>query len=379
MVARTVVNPNLSFASVAPREFRASGTFYRLVNPKTALPLASAILLLAGVGDALTTVEVTFTLVYTLPIGLVTWFRGPRYGLLFVAIAVAISGYVDFVVGPAKNHVTTALFNLIGEALLFALLGTILLALRRRLLVEAELRSTVLGALRHADRLTTLGRLTAGLAHELGTPLNVVAGRAELLATGRVPKESAPEHAKIIVEQVDRMTVILRGMLDIGRQGAVQTRETDLLELAEKSVTLLGPIAAKSGVTLTVSGESVSAPCDPFEIQQVVGNLVSNAIDASPEGGTIALTVRRSSEVVAGSIAPRDVVIVEVEDHGSGIAQEVLPKIFDPFFTTKDVGEGTGLGLAIAFGIVRDHGGELRVESELGRGSTFRIVLPLAG
>jgi signal transduction histidine kinase len=138
------------------------------------------------------------------------------------------------------------------------------------------------------------------------------------------------------------------------------------------------PLASKSGIEIVRSGETTSAPVNHSEIQQVLTNLITNAIHAMPDGGRIDIDIRieraRPPEDKHGN--PKDYVVLSVNDSGTGIAPDVLPKIFDPFFTTKDVGRGTGLGLSVAYGIVRDHGGWIAVNTRLGQGTTFSVYLP---
>jgi signal transduction histidine kinase len=245
---------------------------------------------------------------------------------------------------------------------------------------ETAARLAAIEQVRHADRLATVGQLASGIAHELGTPLNVVSGHAAMIASGEVASElEVRETACVIHEQTERMTGILRQLLDFARRKTTRRSPADLVKLARETVAFLEPLAAKREVRLSFwdSEREVPAEVDPGQIEQVLTNLVMNALQASPRGSRVevAVTTRklaaRGGEGVEGRC-----VCVEVRDQGEGIAEEARARIFDPFFTTKPVGEGTGLGLSVAYGIVADHGGWIDVASEAGRGSVFTVWLP---
>jgi signal transduction histidine kinase len=187
-----------------------------------------------------------------------------------------------------------------------------------------------------------------------------------MIATGEVAGGEAAESARIIGDQADRMTRIIRQLLDFARGRRPEKGKEDLRHLAERTVTMLGPLAKKKGVDLAVDGPVLHAQVDTNQIQQVLTNLVVNGIDATPSGGRVTV------HVGGDAAQPR----LEVVDTGSGIAPENRGRLFEPFFSTKPAGQGTGLGLAIAQGIVAEHGGDIEVDSEPGAGSTFRVVLP---
>ncbi len=252
---------------------------------------------------------------------------------------------------------------------------------RRQLEAESAARIAAVEQLRHADRLTTVGRLASGLAHELGTPLNIVSGRAQMIASGEsaAPAEVA-RAARVIGEQAHRMTLIVRQLLDFARQSGAKRAETDLRKLAADTVGFVQPLGAARGVRVIgeESGEPVVASVDSAQIQQALANLVMNAIQASPKGSEVRVRVRTRdfTEAPRAAHPPGRHAILEVEDHGEGIPADHLPSIFDPFFTTKPVGEGTGLGLAMVYGILEEHGGWVEVQSEPGRGSCFTAFIP---
>ena len=255
-------------------------------------------------------------------------------------------------------------------------------AAREREAAQTEAKMLALSQLRHADRLATVGRLAAGLAHELGTPLNVVQARARQMVGGAVALADVTEKSRIIVEQVARMTKLIRQLLDFARKGEPQPADVDVRALVDRAVALLEPIARKSGVSLIVAGgeHSVRARIDPEQMTQVVLNLIMNAVQATGAGKTVSIAVgrARATPPAEDGRGEQGCLRIEVRDEGAGIAPDALPSIFEPFFTTKEVGDGTGLGLSVAYGIVKDHGGWIEVASRLDEGSTFTIWLPEA-
>ncbi len=252
---------------------------------------------------------------------------------------------------------------------------------RLRAAEEAEKRVQALDQLRHADRLRTVGTLASGIAHELGTPLNVISMRAKMIASGEVPKEEAPESAKIIAAQAERVTKIVRQLLDFARRRTPNRAKADLSELAERTTSLLLALAKKSNVELSVQvKEKVFANVDASQLEQALTNLVMNGIHAMPEGGKLDIVVREEDASPPKTAEPpKKCALVEVRDTGVGITPENLERIFEPFFTTKGIGEGTGLGLSVTHGIVADHDGWLVAESEVGKGTTFKVYVPTGG
>jgi signal transduction histidine kinase len=265
---------------------------------------------------------------------------------------------------------------------------------RKRIESETEQRIAAVEQLRHADRLRTVGRLAAGLAHEIGTPLNVVSGRAELISSGKLSAAEVLHSAQTIKSQSQRIAAIVQQLLDFARHKKPHRHPVDLNAVLRETSDLLKPIAEKRGVTLeleTPDGPSM-ASMDANLMQQVFTNLIMNAIQASSgandtnanesrEPSRRRVQVKVASEIgVAApdgrSKQPAAYWKVMVIDDGCGIAREDRDHIFEPFFTTKDVGEGTGLGLSIAYGIVQEHAGWIGVDSELGAGSAFTVYLP---
>jgi signal transduction histidine kinase len=228
-----------------------------------------------------------------------------------------------------------------------------------------------------------VGRLASSVAHELGTPLNVVSGRARLILENAGEAET---HARIVVDQADRMTKIIRQLLDYARRRPPQKEEQDLGKLASDVLPLLGTLASKKQVEMRFHNEAGPAMviADLTQVQQALTNLIVNAIQASAPGGKVDVTLRsargrrphRGRDDLDGAGASIDGFELNVRDYGPGMPPDVLARVFEPFFTTKPVGESTGLGLSVAQDIVEEHGGWLAAESEPGRGSRFVLFLP---
>jgi signal transduction histidine kinase len=241
---------------------------------------------------------------------------------------------------------------------------------------EADEESTrkrieALEKLRHTERLATLGRLSAGMAHELGTPLNVISGRAKLIGHDDLSPQEIVHSAKIIGEQAERMTHIMRQLLDYARRGEIRKQQVDVSELLTIVSEMLHPTAQKQQIKidLNLPETPLQIKADPGQLQQVLLNLAMNGIQAMEKGGTLQIVLAPH---------PRDNTQLQIDiiDQGCGIAPQDLPHIFDPFFTTKEVGQGTGLGLSIAQGIVSEHGGKIEIDSTPGEGTTIRLSLP---
>lgn len=253
-------------------------------------------------------------------------------------------------------------------------------AARAAVRAETEARIAALEQLRHADRLKTVGRLASGIAHELGTPLNVVSGRATMIASGKLRTEETVENATIIKAQSVRMTKIIRQLLDFARCRAPDRSVVDLQTVARQTRELLAALAQKqrAEIRLLPVAEPPMACVDAGQMQQVLTNIVVNGLQAMPAGGTLEIAFQRE-RVRAPNVPqgdPQDYVRVDASDQGEGISEEHLRQVFEPFFTTKDVGEGTGLGLSIAYEIVREHDGWIAVTSQPGQGSCFSVYLP---
>jgi signal transduction histidine kinase len=306
-------------------------------------------------------------------LGLVAWFALQR--LVFRPVADLMVG-IERVGGgepramvPVRSrdefgHVAGA-FNRMTERLEEA---------RQRAESETDRSLELMRRLRQTETLAIAGKLCSSIAHEVGTPLNIIAGRAELMLRA-LPKDSPlREDLDVIITQIDRISRMIRAALDPFRQ-----REPERVAVPPGSVTevlrpLLQHFAKSRGVTLGMSMPRDLPPVlvDPGHLQQVLINLLTNAIEATPAGGRVVVTgVPRADDGRPG-------VALEVRDTGSGIPEEVLPRIFDPFFSTKPAREGAGLGLAICRDLVRSNGSDIQVASTPGQGTTFTVWIPEA-
>jgi two-component system NtrC family sensor kinase len=254
------------------------------------------------------------------------------------------------------------------RALVGALAGQVGIVIERR---EAErARSELEAQIRHADRLSTLGQLAAGVAHELNEPLGNILGFAELAK--RCP--DLPPPARADIEKIEAASLharsIIKKMLLFARQVPTEEVPVDLNALVRESVQLVASRCAQEGIAvhLALDPGLPAIESDPAQLRQILVNLTVNAVQAMPDGGTLTILT---------ACLPREVLLA-VEDTGVGMTAEVAEKAFVPFFTTKDVGEGTGLGLPVVHGIVTSLGGSIRFESEAGRGTRFEIRLPAA-
>jgi signal transduction histidine kinase len=249
-----------------------------------------------------------------------------------------------------------------------------------RLSEERLAREAATDQLRHADRLTTVGKLASGIAHELGTPLNVVSGRARLIRDGEVDGADAVDSARIIAEQSDRMTAMIRQLLDFARPRALQKAPVNVAVMAARVAELVATIAKKAQVNIEVPphDDTLRVEADDGQLNQVLINLVVNAIQAMPNGGTVTISAARVEQTAPPYVESdsKEWLAIKIADTGIGMDEETSRRIFEPFFTTKPVGDGTGLGLSVTWGIVREHDGWIDVESTPKHGSTFTVYLP---
>lgn len=247
--------------------------------------------------------------------------------------------------------------------------------------LASETHIAALEQLRQSDRISTLGRLASSVAHELGNPLNVIELRAQLIASGDVDTLlQAQQSAAIIIEQAQRMTRIIDEILSFARMHPAKITRLDLVGVVRKALALTEHTSKKHGtsVLLDTPEAAIEINGDADKLLQIVVNLVINGVQAMPRGGT--LSVSMHDELRAPVDDPdgvrRHYVCVDVADHGIGIPEHIIAKVFEPFFSTKNAAGGTGLGLSVAQGIAREHEGWITVESELGRGSSFKVHLP---
>ena len=249
-----------------------------------------------------------------------------------------------------------------------------------RLVKEQQDRLNLERSLRQSDKLASVGQLAAGLAHEIGTPLNIIGGRAEFLLRRPRSDEEIGQNLQIIRSQIDRITGIVRQLLEFSRRREPAFRSVELLPLLHKVTRLLDHKIVDKGVHVKIQIlDSLPAiQADPDQLQQVFINLFLNSLHALQPGGTIKINAgtMHSAHGNGAAATGSQKLAIAFEDNGAGIPAEHLSQVFDPFFTTKDVGEGTGLGLSVSYGIIKDHGGEIRVESEPGAFTRFTLSLP---
>lgn len=257
-----------------------------------------------------------------------------------------------------------------------------LLIAKEKIGFEHDARLKTLDQLRHTERLSTFGLLAAEIAHELGTPLNVVDGRAKMILREELSVEETQECADIIKTQAERMAVIIRQLLDFSRSPKQKSARTNVELLVKQIIQLLYPMGSKQNVFFELTNlEQCDSTifCDGTQIQQVLMNLVMNGVQAMPAGGKIyiSLTNHLLPHSENGEAGQKKYLKIQIRDEGVGISKDNLAHIFTPFFTTKGLGTGTGLGLSIAHGMVKEHGGWIDVKSKAQQGTVFTIYLPM--
>src|SRR4030095_9727385 len=219
------------------------------------------------------------------------------------------------------------------------------------------------------DKLTSIGLLAAGVAHEVNTPLAVISSYSQMLRKEISPEDSRYKLLEKIIKQTFRASEIVNNLLNFSRTNATEFAEVDVHQVIRGSLALLDHQLRSARIRVE---QELRADCpmtfgNAGKLQQVFLNLFVNARDAMPEGGELhVITDTMNSKIE-----------ILVQDSGTGISRENITKIYDPFFTTKKPGKGTGLGLSVSYGIVQEHGGTMSVESKLGAGTSFRLELPL--
>lgn len=273
--------------------------------------------------------------------------------------------------GDLNQHVKVKRFNEIGN------LAESLNRMTERLRENREALENNIRTLKaaqeeviRAEKMATVGRLAAGIAHEIGNPLSAILGYTDILQKGAGRKDEA-DYLRRIESEIQRINRIVRGLLDYARPGEFRIEEIGVNEIVRNSLDLVS--AQKGFERIDVRKDLNDVPsvyADSHQLQQVLINLFINAADAMPEGGT--LTVRSS----VSSQQSGEWVEISVIDTGTGMGDDDIKRIFDPFYTTKEPGKGTGLGLAICQRIIESFGGRIEVKSKLGEGSRFDILLP---
>lgn len=226
--------------------------------------------------------------------------------------------------------------------------------------------------LAQSEKLSAVGQLAAGVAHEINNPLGVILGFAQSAIKRIQASDALSLPIKSIEREAMRCKNLVQNLLAFSRQGKAKMEEFDLNETVTSTLSIIEAQARVKAVEIFKElGAVPTLLGDKNQIQQVIVNLCSNAIDAMPNGGKI--VIRTSHPGRDGN----DGVILDVEDNGSGIPEGIRDKIFNPFFTTKEVGKGTGLGLSLVYEIIQKHKGTIELRSEVGRGTTFSVFLPL--
>ncbi|MGH7827343.1 MAG: two-component system sensor histidine kinase NtrB [Candidatus Binatia bacterium] len=234
--------------------------------------------------------------------------------------------------------------------------------------------------LKRADRLAMMGTVAAGLAHEIRNPLGGIKGSAQMLRRAFDKDSPLVEYTNIMVREVGRVNQLIEQLLDLSRPAELKLDPLNIHEVLEEVLLLEDQTVERQNKTVTKRFDPSLPPIrgDKSKLTQVFLNLIKNAFQAMPEGGILTVTTRVETDFhIRGQDAERSKLIwVDIEDQGTGIKEEDLPHIFSPYFTTKN--NGTGLGLATCYGIIKEHGGLIRVESTEGTGATFRVSLIVA-
>jgi signal transduction histidine kinase len=320
---------------------------------------------------------------------------------IFITILILIGGAVGFVLFGTRKWISEPISQLMGGvknlakgnfdtqfilsrkdeiselAQAFNQMAMDLRKAQEQIIKEAETKIELERTLRQSEKLATIGQLASGLAHEIGTPLNIIGGRAELIKRKIKDREGEQKDLDIIIQQAERITKIIQQLLGFVRKKRPEQKSLNIKTLLQTTLDFLDHQIQKQDVRVVreISDNLPPVMGDPDQLQQVFLNLILNAIQSMPEGGVLHLSVSSrwiSKEGIEDG--QREYVVLSVVDTGIGMEKEVVENIFNPFFTTKDT--GTGLGLMVSQGIVQDHEGWIEVESEIGKGSMFKIYLP---
>jgi signal transduction histidine kinase len=248
---------------------------------------------------------------------------------------------------------------------------------RADLLRQSEARLALERRLRQSERLAAMGELAAGVAHEIAAPLHVIRGRADLLLRQGGEATPGARNLAIITQQIDRITLIVRNLMNFARRREPRAIRVDLMQTLNGVIEFVEAEIERARITVVVEGPSEAyLTGDPDLLHQVFLNLIVNAIHAleasENEPRRIEVRVTESGMSAASPVS----LSVEISDTGPGIQPELVERVFDPFFTTKDGSQGTGLGLSVARAIVEDHGGTIEAASARAGGAAFRVTLP---
>lgn len=299
-------------------------------------------------------------------------------------ITLPISQLMDGIKQMAKGQLNTRIdLNRKDEiselARAFNQMGFDLKEAQEKIIQEAQTKLELERNLRQSEKLATIGQLASELAHEIGTPLNIISGRVELTQRRLEDKETTQKNLDIIAKQTEKITKIIQQLLGFVRKKRPEQTPLNTVAVLESTLDFLDQKIEKQKVQVLKNfmGNLPAVKGDADQLQQVFLNLILNALQAMPEGGSLHLSVA-SKRISRESLEDRQRQYIEmhVEDTGVGMEKEVMENIFNPFFTTKTNEKGTGLGLTVSQGIIQDHDGWIEVESEVGKGSLFKIYLP---
>jgi len=237
---------------------------------------------------------------------------------------------------------------------------------------DRRLREATSEKLSQVEKQVSVGRLAAGVAHEINNPMTAILSLSMMLRRSLPADDPRRKDLDIVVTETQRCRDIVRHLLDFAQERPPEKQVVDVNEVMRETLSLTARYDAlqQARVEVRLAEGPLQVDADPKQLQQVFTNLILNAAEALPAGGTI--TIRSGEDSGGGSVQ------VEVADDGRGIPRECLARVFEPFFTTKGRGQGTGLGLSVSLGIVQKHGGAIDIESEPDRGTTVRVALPKA-
>ncbi len=308
-------------------------------------------------------------IVYFLPIILSASVLPLRHTLVVCSVALVLFiSHLPAALFVNENLRSEVLPELLGFGIMFFLVGTLVQDFAQRHRQHLLQLEQTEKQLRSKERLASLGELSAGIAHEIRNPLGIISSSAQMLEAGNI-SEPDRQLLDIIQEEASRLNSLIRDFLFFGRQLEPHIESCNLAELLKRQTEALQVTAQQRRValTLTVKSPDCQADIDAGMIQQVVLNLLLNALDATAEHGHVNVTLDQQQHNI----------VISVSDDGAGIAAEHMERIFDPFFTTK--GHGTGLGLANSYKIIQSHGGEILATSQPEGGTRMTIVLPARG
>jgi signal transduction histidine kinase len=349
------------------------------------------LIFITALNDYVGEVKGSFYLAYYLLVALHAYYFGLRMGLIVAGLAsvlYAMSDYPEFqtIVWPeyalrmAFLFLVATFLGLLAEKdkrdkdHMETLNGELSEKTRKLELAYIQLEDAQRQIIQ-TEKLSSLGTLVAGVAHEINNPIGIIANRIEVLRLEHEEHgldDTLKEDLEVIHRQTNRVAEITTALLTYARQSSYEQSLLDPNAVVRSALLLWQPQVEQRLRVETALEEPLPSINGNFtQLQQVVINLLSNALDATPAGGTIAVYTRSAG-------TPPSTVLLGVADTGIGIAAEHLSRVFDPFFTTKLPGKGTGLGLSVCLGIVQDHHGTITVDSQEGRGSTFIVALPVA-